>query len=95
MKFAEQAAADTRGDDPVVLDTLAAAYAEAGQFNEAIETINKAIKLTKPGSQFLHEFEERLKLYQAHKPYHDPLPPGVVDPSEAKPKSSAAPAAVK
>jgi tetratricopeptide (TPR) repeat protein len=94
VKFAEAAAANNRDNNAGILDTLAAAYAEAGQFDKAVETIKKAIKgAQQKRDPIALEFESRLKLYEAHKPYHDPLPPGVVDPSEAKPKTSAAPAA--
>ena len=49
-----------------VLDTLAAAYAEAGQFDRAIETENKAIKLA-PGN-LREELQKYLKLFEDHKP---------------------------
>ena len=49
------------------LDTLAAAYAEAGKFGKAIEWQNKAIELAEP--QATGPLESRLKLYQAGKPY--------------------------
>ena len=43
--FGQRAAGLTQGRDPTVLDTLAAAYAEAGQFDEAAETARKALRL--------------------------------------------------
>ena len=46
--------------DPTYLDTLAAAYAEAGDFDAAVRTQAKAIELAK-------DFGARLKLYQDKK----------------------------
>ena len=91
VKLAEQAAANNRDNNPGILDTLADAYAEAGQFDKAIGTMNEAIKIARQtGNRDLHIYEAHLKLFEAHEPYHDPLPPGVVDPSAAKPKTTAA-----
>jgi len=55
------------------LDTLAAAYAEAGRFQEAIKTQEKAItKLEQEGwTQYLSEYEERLSSYKAGKPWRE------------------------
>ena len=60
----------------VILDTLAAAYAEAGRFPEAVATAEKAEQLaTTAGSKKLAgENRQRLELYRAGKPYHDPAP---------------------
>jgi len=54
------------------LDTLAAGYAQAGDFDEAIKWQQKAIDLLVEGqhSRYQLEFEARLKLYGAGKPYH-------------------------
>jgi tetratricopeptide (TPR) repeat protein len=54
------------------LDTLAAAYAEAGKFEDAITTQEKAIALLKKeegGAERLVELMERLNSYKAHKPW--------------------------
>ncbi len=52
-----------------VLDTLAAAHAEIGDFSKAIEWEEKVIALT-PASK-RPEYEERLKLYREGKPFRD------------------------
>jgi len=52
---------------PGRLDTLAVAFAEAGQFKRAIKAQEKMIALT--GSK---EGKERLKLYKKSKAYHSP-----------------------
>ncbi len=56
------------------VDTLAAAYAEAGDFKSAVKWQKEAINLwtekkLPPGWQA--KFEERLKLYQSGKPYRE------------------------
>ena len=45
VTLAQQANDLTRGGDPFVLDTLAMAYAEAGRFKEAQDTVQSAIDL--------------------------------------------------
>ncbi|MCZ6504039.1 MAG: tetratricopeptide repeat protein [Gammaproteobacteria bacterium] len=55
------------------LDTLAASYAEAGMFEKAIETQEKAISLldeeerTRPD----HGYQKRLALFRSRVPFHD------------------------
>jgi hypothetical protein len=53
------------------LDTLAAAYAETGDFPHAIVFENKSIALRKPGDDGMKDSLSRLDLYQHHKPYRD------------------------
>jgi tetratricopeptide (TPR) repeat protein len=74
VKFAEQACKLTEFRDPQLIGTLAAAYAEAGQFDEAIKTAEKAKALaTALGKRNLADRnQELLEFYQARKPYHEP-----------------------
>jgi tetratricopeptide (TPR) repeat protein len=67
--FGERAASATDRKDPKILDTLAAAYAEAGQFTNAarVEKEAMAIVANEPEGK---EFSTRLKLYEANTPYH-------------------------
>ncbi len=56
------------------LDTLAAAYAEAGKFDEAIRVQKEAVDMLRvsgPKPQLLKKFQERLNLYESGKPYRD------------------------
>ena len=43
VEVAQQAVQLSMGRSPEILDTLAAAYAEAGRFPEAVETANRAL----------------------------------------------------
>jgi Flp pilus assembly protein TadD len=47
VSLAEKARQLSEGRDPVVLSTLAAAYAEAGRFSEAVETARRALALAR------------------------------------------------
>jgi TPR repeat protein len=66
--FAEKAVAATNRKDPRSLDTLAAAYAEASQFEKAVSTEQEAIALlrTEAGK---NDYGTRLKLYETRVPY--------------------------
>jgi len=59
--------------DPNLLDTLAAAYAEAGRFPEAIATLRGAISLVAGGGPkgLVAEFEKHLRLYETGRPYRE------------------------
>jgi serine/threonine-protein kinase len=52
------------------LDTLAAAYAERGQFDEAIKWQQKAIELASTDADKA-EFQQRLSLYSRHEAFRD------------------------
>jgi len=55
------------------LDTLAAAYAEAGRFEEAVKAEREALELLgTEDEKAVAEYTERLRLYEAGKPYREP-----------------------
>lgn len=57
---------------PAYIDTLAAAYAEAGRFEDAIATQRRAIAALTPGDESLRaEFERRLESYEAKNPWRE------------------------
>ena len=58
-------------DEVSVLDTLAAAYAEAGRFEDAIETQKKVLSMTKEDSPHLAEIQSHLNSYQDNKPWRE------------------------
>ena len=69
VEHATRACRLTENQDALHLDTLAAAYAESGKFKEAIEWQQRAIAATTEPDE-RKEYQERLQLYQAGKPYH-------------------------
>jgi tetratricopeptide (TPR) repeat protein len=62
-----------RNDKSARIDTLAAAYAEAGRFQDAIKTEERTIaKLKEEGNtKGIPEFEEHLASYKAGKPWRE------------------------
>ena len=66
--FAEKAVAATNRKAPNDLDTLAVAYAEAGQFEKAVKTQQEAITLLQTEAE-KNDYRTRLKLFEAKVPY--------------------------
>jgi tetratricopeptide (TPR) repeat protein len=71
VKSAQRAAQLTGGRDAPILDTLGAAYAEAGRFPEAVQAARKALDLaTQQNNQSLAEsIKAKLALYEAGTPF--------------------------
>jgi protein O-mannosyl-transferase len=69
--LAKRACELTKYKQPDLLDTLAVAYAAAGDFSKAVETAEKALELCQSSEQntLKSEIENRLALYKAGKPY--------------------------
>ena len=74
VHLAERASALTGHQEPLPMATLAAAYAEAGRFEDAIRTASAAKHLAiQRGQPELAELTEtHLQLYQARRPLRDP-----------------------
>lgn len=68
--LAERAVQLSGGRDPAILDTLAAAYAEAGRFPEAIETASRALTLAMEGNKpsMAETLKTRVALYKDNTP---------------------------
>jgi superkiller protein 3 len=74
VRFAENACALVDYKDTRMLDTLSAAYASAGRFEEAIATAQKAVDLALSSGREAQAkaIRKRLELYKAGKPYVQP-----------------------
>jgi tetratricopeptide (TPR) repeat protein len=74
VELARQANALTGGENPVILHTLAAAFAEAGRFSEAVETAQHALRLAgaQSNTRLAGALQLEIKLYQAGSPFHLP-----------------------
>ena len=74
VRCAERACQLTGFKRAGMVGTLAAAYAEAGRFTEAIATAETAVKLATAASdaQFADVNRRLLTLYRAGKPWHEP-----------------------
>ncbi len=83
VRLGEQACELTRFQRPLMVGTLAAAYAEAGRFENAITTAQKAGALAgAAGDQALAgRNQELLQLYRANRPYHEAASPASAESS--------------
>jgi hypothetical protein len=69
-----QACEASHWEDFGYVDTLAAAYAETGNFEQAVKFEEQAVGMLSPENSLRDKMERRLALYQDHKPYReDPL----------------------
>jgi tetratricopeptide (TPR) repeat protein len=73
VRLAQGAAELAQDRDPTVLDTLAAAQAEAGRFEEALATAGKALDLAiaQGKTALANSLRARIELYRAGKPFRD------------------------
>ena len=73
VTLAEQATALPGGQSPIVLRTLAAAHAEAGDFSKAIETAQRALDLAnaQQDKSLPLTLRHEIELYQAKTPYRE------------------------
>jgi tetratricopeptide (TPR) repeat protein len=71
VHLAERAAALTHKRDAAVMDALAAAYAEVGDYNRAVDCIRAAIGLARSRGlpDLAEHMQERLALYEQRVPY--------------------------
>jgi Flp pilus assembly protein TadD len=70
VKFASAACKLTQGQNPLMLGTLAAAYAEAGDFDQAVATAQQAhdLAVAQGKTDLATKNSDLLVLYKAHKP---------------------------
>ena len=69
VAFATRACELAQVEEPRFLNTLAAAHAEAGDFDAAVTSQKRAIELLTDERQ-KDDYRSRLVLYQAKRPYH-------------------------
>ena len=71
VRWALVACAGERGNNPECLDTLAAAYAEAGDFEKAVKTAEESLNLAQArgDSALSKDVLQRLQLYRSAKPF--------------------------
>jgi tetratricopeptide (TPR) repeat protein len=74
VRLAERAAAQTGFQHPAILATLAAAYAEAGTFDKAVDAAKRALRLAQDSAQrdLAQALSAQLALYEAGQPYRSP-----------------------
>jgi len=72
IELAEKLCKITQYNQPLALDALAAAYAEAGRFDEAVLTAQNALKLALMfgPEELASGLKRRLLLYETGSPYH-------------------------
>ena len=75
VQLAEQACELTGQKEAFLVGTLAAAYAEAGRFDEAVATALRAIELARTSGQneLATRNSELLEIYRTRQPYHEPV----------------------
>jgi hypothetical protein len=73
VKYAGRACDLTHYGMTTFVGTLAAAYAEAGRYDDAVATAQKACALATAAGEreLLEKNQQLLALYRAHRPYHE------------------------
>ncbi len=77
VRLAERACALTTNSDATMLDTLGAAYAEAGRFEDAAKAARRALELSVAAGQgaTAEDIRKHLKCYEAGRPWREPSKP--------------------
>jgi tetratricopeptide (TPR) repeat protein len=76
IRMAERATTATRNRDMAALDALAAAYASAGRYEDAVRVARTCVELAASTGQMTvaAQFRQRLALYQKGQPFLMPRP---------------------
>ena len=85
VRHAEEACRLTRYCATRLVGNLAAAYAEAGRFPEAIATAQKACARAANNPALLERNRQLLELYRKGQPYHEPPPAAQPTPPQKAP----------
>jgi tetratricopeptide (TPR) repeat protein len=73
VALAEHANRKTGGADPIILHTLAAAYAESGHYDRALETARKALNQSKAqkDGKLADSLQQEIKLFESRLPIRE------------------------
>lgn len=71
ITLAERANELCQGRNPVALRALAAAFAENGQYADAVAAAQQALQLSRGNPGLASTIQEQLKYYQNHQPFRD------------------------
>jgi protein O-mannosyl-transferase len=73
IELAQQANNITGRKNPIILHTLAAAFAEAGKFDDAKLTVQRAVELASAAGRqnLVEQLNKELKRYEAGRPLHE------------------------
>jgi tetratricopeptide (TPR) repeat protein len=84
IELAKKAERLSGSREPVYIATLAAAYAETGQFTEAALTAHRALQLASAqhNTALAQALDRQFTLYQAGKPFRDAAPIAILPPSQ-------------
>ena len=72
LALAQECVRDTQGRRWEFLDTLAAAQAETGRFDEAVATVERALTLAAGDAGVVAELQRALDLYRNRRPFRTP-----------------------
>jgi tetratricopeptide (TPR) repeat protein len=74
VTLSEEANRLSDGKNPALLETLAASYAEAGRFSEAVRVAKKAISLAQAADKSTESLKRQETLYLERKPFREAFP---------------------
>lgn len=74
LALAERAYQLSNGRNPAVLRSLAAAFAEIGQYTNAVAAAQQALQMSRGNPGLAAAIQDQLKHYQNHQPYRDKTP---------------------
>ncbi len=76
VRLAERVVGDPRRRNAATLDTLAAAFAEVGRFDDAVRVMDEVLALARssnpPGSAVIERYHRRQELYRTQRAYRSP-----------------------
>jgi tetratricopeptide (TPR) repeat protein len=77
VELAEKAVLATGGNNPIFLHTLAAAYAENGEFDKAVAAAKDALAIANANglTSLAESLRNKIALYQSGSAYHESAPP--------------------